>query len=197
MKITKLIAVFNIAILTFEACSGDDGIDGIDGSQGPAGQNGNANVIVSEWKSATGPKDTIIDNTQIKVATIAAPELTENIIENSAIMVYLDYNAGLFILPHTSRPSGRMTTISFFPQKGKIRPTRIVYDGGTTLSIGSNLKFKYVIIPQGTNIPKNSTTNTAKPLYKLNYKLYTLDALKAMSYEEISSKLNIQESFKK
>ncbi len=31
------------------SCSGEDGKDGINGEMGPAGQDGNANVIASEW----------------------------------------------------------------------------------------------------------------------------------------------------
>lgn len=31
------------------SCSGEDGKDGINGEMGPAGQDGNANVIVSDW----------------------------------------------------------------------------------------------------------------------------------------------------
>ena len=173
---------------------GPQGPEGQQGAQGPEGQpgaDGNANVIVSIWKNATMSKDTIIDGTETRVATVAAPELTDEIIQKSAILVYLDYGGGIFPLPYTSRPLGRMSTISFFPQKGKIRPTRIVYDGGSLLPFSSSILYKYVIIPQGT-ASKGFNNNTSQPMYRLNNELYTLDALKAMSYEEISSKLNIQ-----
>ena len=194
-------------IITREQLKGDDGLQGPEGQQGPqgpegqpgaqgpqgpGGADGNANVIVSEWKLATGQKDTIIDITEIKVATVAAPELTDEVIQKSAILVYLDYGGGIFPLPYTSNAGGRMSTISFFPKQRKIRPMRIVYDNGNTMSLGSHILYKYVIIPQGT-ASKGSSNNNSQPLYRLNNQLYTLDNLKAMSYEEMSLKLNIKE----
>lgn len=193
-------------IITREELKGDVGPQGPQGEQGPQGQpgtqgpegqpgaDGNANVIVSEWKNFTGVKDSVFDNTAVRVVTVEAPELTKNIIENSAILVYLNYGTGVFPLPYTSNATSRMSTLSFFPQKGKIRPFRFVYDGGALVSIGSSIKFKYVIIPQGT-ASKGFNNNTSQPMYRLNNELYTLDALKAMDYEEISLKVNIQESF--
>lgn len=194
-------------IITREQLKGDDGLQGPEGQQGPqgpegqpgaqgpegpGGADGNANVIVSEWKLATAHKDTIMDGSQIRVATVAAPELTESIIEKSAIMVYIKFGGGNFILPYTSYAGSRTNTISFFPKKEKIRPTRFAHDGGNTISLGGQILYKYVIIPQGT-APKGSNNNTSQPLYRLNNQLYTLDALKAMSYEEMSLKLNIKE----
>lgn len=170
---------------------GPEGQPGAQGPEGPGGADGNANVIVSEWKASTMQKDTIIDATELRVTTVAAPELTDEVIQKSAILVYIDYGGGMYPLPYTSRAAGRMSTISFFPRKGKIRPTRFVYDGGSLLGIGSNILFKYVIIPQGT-APKSTNNNASQPLYRLNNQLYTLDALKTMSYEELISKLNIQ-----
>lgn len=191
-------------ILTREELKGDvgpqgpegpQGAEGQPGAQGPEGQpgaDGNANVIVSEWKTATMQKDTIFDGTQIKVATVDAPELTDEIIQKSAILVYLDYGGGIFPLPFTSSPLGRMSTISFFPRKGKIRPTRVVYDGGSLLPLNSNILYKYVIIPQGTVVAKGVNNSVSQPLYMLNNQLYTLDNLKTMNYKEISLKLNIK-----
>lgn len=177
-----------------EGQQGPQGPEGQQGSQGPEGQpgaDGNANVIVSEWKNSTTPKDTIIDGTSTKVATVLAPELTDEVIQKSAILVYLDFGGGIFPLPYNSNAGGRMSTISFFPKQRKIRPTRIVYDGGALLNLPNYILYKYVIIPQGT-APKGSSNDTSQPLYKLNNQLYTLDALKAMSYKELISKLNIQ-----
>lgn len=170
--------------------AGPEGAQGPEGQQGVPGQDGNANVIVSEWKSFTNVKDTIIDGTATKVATVLAPEVTDNVIQNAAILVYLNYGGGTFPLPYTSNAGGRMSTISFFPKQQKIRPTRIVYDGGSLQTIGSTVIFKYVIIPQATNIPKSTNSNTSQKLYKLNNQEYTLEQLKAMSYNEINSKLH-------
>lgn len=56
---TTLLNVSKLALLlllgmgiALVSCSGEDGKDGIDGAigpEGPAGQDGNANVIVSDW----------------------------------------------------------------------------------------------------------------------------------------------------
>lgn len=177
-----------------EGQQGPQGPEGQQGSQGPEGQpgaDGNANVIVSEWKNSTTPKDTIIDGTSTKVATVLAPELTDEVIQKSAILVYLDFGGGIFPLPYTSNAGGRTSTISFFPKQRKIRPTRVVHDGGNLLPLGNQIYYKYVIIPQGT-VSKGTNNSTSQPIYKLNNQLYTLDALKTMSYEELISKLNIQ-----
>lgn len=174
---------------------GQQGQQGSEGQQGPEGQpgaDGNANVIVSDWKLATMIKDTIIDNSQMKVATVDAPELTENIVEKAAIIIYINFGSGNHILPYTSYPLNKVSTISFFLKKGKIRPTRFTHDNSNAYSLGTNIKYKYVIIPQGV-AHKNSSGYTSQPLYRLNNQLYTLDALKAMSYEELTFKLNLQE----
>lgn len=185
-------------IITREELKGDVGAQGLEGQpgaqgpEGPGGADGNANVIVSEWKNSTMPKDTIIDGTSTKVATVLAPELTDEVIQKSAILVYLNFGGGIFPLPYNSNAGGRMITISFFPKQSKIRPTRIVYDDGVLLNLPNHILYKYVIIPQGT-APKGSNNDTSQPLYRLNNQLYTLDDLKAMSYKEMSLKLNIKE----
>lgn len=194
-------------IITREQLKGDDGLQGPEGQQGPqgpegqpraqgpqgpGGADGNAIVIVSEWKLATGHKDTIIDATEIKVANVAAPELTESIIEKSAIMVYMTYGEGTFVLPYSFHLINTVCTISFFPKIGKIKPTLFAHDNSNAWSLGNNILYKYVIIPQGT-APKGGSNNNSQPLYRLNNHLYTLDDLKAMSYEEMSLKLNIKE----
>ena len=172
---------------------GPEGQPGAQGPQGPGGADGNANVIVSEWKLATGHKDTIIDGGQMKIATLTAPELTESVIEKSAIMVYMNFgNNGYFVLPYTSYAGGKTSTISFFSQIEKIRPTRLTHDNNTPINFNTFINYKYVIIPQGT-APKGSSNNTSQLLYRLNNQLYTLAELKAMSYEEMSLKLNIKE----
>jgi len=194
-------------IITRDQFKGDDGLQGPEGQQGPQGPegqpgaqgpegpgdaDGNANVIVSEWKLATGHKDTIMDGSQMKIATLTSPELTESIIEKSAIMVYINYGGGTFTLPYTSNATGRTSTISFFPQIKKIRPIRLTHDNNTPINLSTFMNYKYVIIPQGT-APKGSSNNTSQLLYRLNNQLYTLAELKAMSYEEMSLKLNIKE----
>lgn len=193
-------------IITRDQLKGDDGLQGPEGQQGPqgpegqpgaqgpegpGGADGNANVIVSEWKLSHTSKDTIIDGTDLRIATVDAPELTQNIINKAAVMVYMNFgNNGYFVLPYTSYAGGKTSTLSYFYTTKKIRPTRFTHDNGSNLPLSVN--YKYVIIPQVT-ASKGTNNNTSQPLYRLNNQLYTLDALKAMSYEEMSLKLNIKE----
>ncbi|QTY28209.1 hypothetical protein [Flavobacterium sp. CS20] len=52
---TALFLLMSVIVITFSACSAEDGMDGVQvpqGEQGPAGQDGedgNANVIASDW----------------------------------------------------------------------------------------------------------------------------------------------------
>jgi len=144
------------AVLFVVGCKTDDGRDGIDGEKGGKGDkgdpglNGNANVIVSEWKTSALAKDTTIDLSTMKVATVVAPELTAARLTNSVVYVYMDYGGGAYPLPFISNPLGRTSTISYFTKVGKVRPTRLAHDGGATINIPSNIKFRYLIIPSGT-----------------------------------------------
>lgn len=197
-------------IITREELKGDDGLqgpqgpEGQQGPQGPEGQqgpegpggadgaDGNANVIVSDWKFANTFKDTIIDASNLKIGTIDAPEITSNNIE-AAIMVYINFGGGIFALPYTSYAGNKASTINFFHATGKIRPTRFTHDGTNSVSLGSAINYKYVIIPKGTNLPKGTKGDTSQAVYKLNNQTYTLEELKNMTYQEMSLKLNIKE----
>lgn len=82
--------------LTLTACSGEDGrdgIDGTDGEMGPAGQDGNANVIASDWllfdwniQSSPTESEMLID----------VPEIPEIIESGGMVLVYfkMDYGNG-------------------------------------------------------------------------------------------------------
>lgn len=154
----KILALLVIVTSIF-SCRGDNGIDGKDGmdgkdgangQNGQPGANGNANVIISAWKTSTNAKDTVIDASSMKIATVAAPELKPDLVGNAAIYVYLDFGGGAYPLPYLSNAGGRVNTINFFPAKYKIRPTRFTHDNGATISLPNFIKFRYIIIPSGT-----------------------------------------------
>ncbi|WP_313032141.1 hypothetical protein [Soonwooa sp.] len=149
IKILVLL-VFGTSIFSCRGDNGIDGKDGKDGANGQPGANGNANVIISAWKSSTNIKDTIIDLSNMKVATVTAPELKPEMVGNAAIFVYLNYGKGTFPLPRVSNAGGRVSTINFFPQKFKIRPTIFTHDNSNALSFSSILEFRYIIIPAST-----------------------------------------------
>ena len=147
------IFVLLVFVTSIFSCRGDNGIDGKDGKDGANGQpgaNGNANVVISVWKKPTNTKDTIIDASNMKVATVTAPELKPEMVGNAAIFVYLNYGEGTFPLPHVSNAGGRVSTVNFFPQKFKIRPTRFTHDNSNAAGFSSVVEFRYIIIPSGT-----------------------------------------------
>jgi len=106
-----------------------------------------ARVMYSGWKTAVRTKDSIMDGTVVRIAHIYAPQITDAVIANSVVMMYLDYGGGLFPLPYTSRAGGRMSTITFKLKKSELVVYRMVYDGGALLNLGSFIKYRYVIIP--------------------------------------------------
>ena len=109
-----------------------------------------AKVFYSGWKNAVRLKDSIIDGTTMRIGHIYAPSLTASIINNSAILMYLDFGGGNFALPYTSRASGRMSTITFKLKTNEIVVYRFVYDGGALINLGGSINFRYVIIPGNT-----------------------------------------------
>lgn len=112
--------------------------------KGPAGT---ANVQYSGWNYAANIRDTTIDGSNLIVATLAAPALTSAMLNNSSIQVYFNYGAGVFTLPYTSDAGGKTSTMSFLPQVGSILITRFTIDDSASIWLGSNLQYRYVIIP--------------------------------------------------
>lgn len=141
----KIILVFWAALgLSQISCRGEAGADG------ETGPPGNANVIVSDWKTATAFKDTVIDNSSIRIGRVDAPEFTPEILDKSAVFAYLDYGRGPYPLPFTSYAVFRTSTISYFTQKRFLRITRFAHDGGAVIALAQNIKYRYVIIPKSS-----------------------------------------------
>lgn len=114
------------------------------------GMTGTANVLYSGWQYATGVKDSIIDGSVVRVTHLAARGITTTILNSGTVMVYLNYGGGVFQLPFTSRAGGRMSTIAHHLKQNQIIVYRFVYDGGSLLNLGSQISYRYVIIPGGT-----------------------------------------------
>jgi len=106
-----------------------------------------ARVLYSGWKSSVRVKDSVMDGTAMRIGHLYAPQITESVMSNSAVLMYLDYGGGTFSLPYTSGAGGKMSTIGYKLKTREIVVYRMVYDGGALLSIGSNIKFRYVIVP--------------------------------------------------
>lgn len=117
--------------------------------QGPAGT---ANVEYSGWNTATNIRDTIIDATNQVIATLSAPAITQNDLNDASFMIFINFGDGVFPLPYTSVAGGTSNTISFIPQVGQFIITRITSDNSGSVSLNPVMQYRYVIIPGGQNI---------------------------------------------
>ncbi|MFD2915519.1 hypothetical protein [Psychroserpens luteus] len=98
MRTTTYFIIALLIAFTYscEAEDGTDGIDGINGSQGEqgeAGQDGNANVQTFTFDVSA------INSTNF---SINFPELTQDVIENDAILTYIARESTYFTIPGIS-----------------------------------------------------------------------------------------------
>ncbi|MBV2227707.1 MAG: hypothetical protein KUL85_12680 [Sphingobacterium mizutaii] len=107
----------------------------------------NVKIMYSGWRNVVRMVDTAFDNTRVRAAHIYEPQLTKEVLANSAILVYLDYGQGAYPLPYTSYAINRMSTITFHPKLRELVIMRMAYDGGPTISMSSYILYRYVIIP--------------------------------------------------
>ncbi|TYR38210.1 hypothetical protein FXV77_02710 [Sphingobacterium phlebotomi] len=106
-----------------------------------------ARVMYSGWQSAVRFKDSVMDNTTMHIAHIYSPHITPSVESSAVVLVYLDYGGGVFPLPYTSRPLGRMSTISYKLKAREIVITRVAYDGGAIIPLSSSIRYRFMIIP--------------------------------------------------
>lgn len=92
-----LYAIIGLGVL-FTSCStedgkdGIDGIDGVDGAQGPAGQDGNANVIASDWQTIQW--DEAIPTAATMILEVPELDLTDFVETGGVVMVYFKLRSG-------------------------------------------------------------------------------------------------------
>lgn len=124
--------------------------------QGPAGT---ANVQYSGWNYATNIRDSTVDGSQVVIADLAAPAVTQTMLDNASIQMYLNFGAGVFPMPYTSDAGGKESTISYLPMIGRFIITRFTADDSAGVSLSSLLQYRYVIIPGSANIGLNNHVN--------------------------------------
>ncbi|WP_055444583.1 hypothetical protein [Lacinutrix himadriensis] len=145
-----LLVVFSFSCSPEDGEDGKDGVlgatgtNGTDGTDGTDGSDGNANVFVSEWIHASY-SPTSIDSASRLQFIIPAPELTQDVINNSAILIYGKTN-GIEVW-------GLPLTFPYLDQNfsfmiNSIGDIDIFCDGGTSAPYLNY--FKYVIIPSNT-----------------------------------------------
>lgn len=130
--------------------TGATGPRGATGATGPQGPAGTANVIYSGWVSfQQAERDTLIDGTNLKVNHLPAPRLTQAIIDNGAIQVYMRFGTTVLTLPYTARAGSRPNTVSFIPRPGRLLITRFTHDHTPPYLGFGSVQFRYVLIPGG------------------------------------------------
>jgi len=175
MKFLKpIITIFLLAIFAI-SCSSDDGTDG---QAGTPEATGTANVIYSAWLTAPVAAVESVDGTSGMSTSLVAPELTEDILSEGTVLVYVSFGSGTFSLPYTSTAGGFVNTITAIPSLKKIKLFRFRHDQAATVNIPTSLSWKYILIPGGVAA---ATSKTAK-----------LDYSK-MSYQEVCAHFNIQQ----
>ncbi|PJJ80017.1 collagen-like triple helix repeat-containing protein [Mucilaginibacter auburnensis] len=147
---------------------GAAGVNGKDGAQGPAGPKGDtgatgpagtANVIYSDWAYAKNFRDTVMDNSNVHAADIAAPKLTSALLNNATIMVYFTFGGGVYVLPYTSYAGSKLNTINFAPRAGRIVISRFTADNTNSVNLSTLLQYRYIIIPGGIKATEASKIN--------------------------------------
>lgn len=124
--------------------------------QGPAGPAGTANVQYSGWNYATNFRDTTADNSAFHAGDLAAPALTQTMLDNATFQIYFTFGGGVYTLPYTSYAGGKLNTMSYFPRVGHFIITRFTADNSNSVPLSTILQYRYVIIPGGVNIGLNN-----------------------------------------
>lgn len=124
------------------SCDAEDGMDGIDGAIGPAGEDGNANVIASEWI----PEQFEFSDIDFISFDITDPVFTEENTDNAAILVYGLLEGINAIVPIPAQFSNRNYTYAIIPELTSLRILGETLDG-TEFTFEDFEAFRYVIIP--------------------------------------------------
>lgn len=121
--------------------------------KGATGATGSANVMYSGWSFAANFKDSIVDNSAIKVGHLNVPALTTPILNSGTVLLYLNYGGGVIPLPYNSYAGGKANIISFLPKLKQIVITRFTLDNSNTVPLSTIIQYRYIIIPGGTAAP--------------------------------------------
>lgn len=168
MKNVKLLLLLGfVGMLTWTSCKKGD--TGPAGATGPAGPD---SVMYSAWISLTFSYNAVTDSTGYFTDTLAAPAITQGILDSGVVLGYVDGSAnndGTAIIPVSGAENlGFAETYEL----GKI----VVYDLTTTDY--SSFRYRYVVIP-GSKIATNGTVR--------KYNGYTISELKSMSYDKLKA----------
>jgi hypothetical protein len=151
---------------------GEQGEQGIQGVKGDQGDPGTANVIYSEWATLDGVwRDTSMFGGTFKVNHIIAADITQDVMDNGAVLCYAKYAGSVTPLPY----SNSSYTLAFQLDLEKVLVTTIKPDLTGGVELINTMEFRYIIIPGGTAATKAAVD------------------FNSMSYSEICSMFNIPE----
>jgi hypothetical protein len=164
----SLVAVAVILVIGLISCS--KGSTGPAGPAGPAGAAGPDSVTYSSWiplQFAYDAADTVFTDTLI------APSITKAILDSGVILSYVNAQGsdGIYHII----PTGSLNTLNIFEDFSIGKINIVSYNDYSTLP------YRYVTIP-GSLKTGNSTGN-------IKVKGYTIQELKAMSYEQVQQVL--------
>lgn len=136
---------------------GTAGTPGTPGAPGAPGMPGSANVQYSSWFTASGPLvEETIDGTFVKRRSHPVPDLTQKMINESAILVYFRVGTiGPYLLPYTSSAGGATNSITAVFRPGEmwfVRSTYGITMAAQAVSLPASLEYRYVIIPGSIKI---------------------------------------------
>ena len=116
----------------------------------PINLKGTANVIYSSWTTLDSAiRDTTIDGSDMKVSDIDAPQLSQEILDQGVVNVYMEFSDDIYPLPYTGYAGGASNVMDFLPRLNKLFITRFTMDNSASVSFNSSLEFRYVLIPGG------------------------------------------------
>ena len=176
---------------------GSSGTPGAPGAPGQTGPTGIANVIYSTWLAApsttgaAGWFDTSITTIgTVSRANFAAPSMTQAVLDQGMTLVYHTSSAtppatgtaNVQPLPFTVNSGGTLIEVNYRPAVSRLIVFLKNLSSTASLSLVAGNYFRYVIIPGGVAGGRMTSGQAAG---------YTMEQLKAMSYEEVIKKFNI------
>ena len=133
--------------------AGVTGAQGPPGSQGPNGADGNANVRsfiipVSAADYADNPS-----TPDWKEVTLSVPAITQSVVDNGMVAVYLSFAEGWRALPFTFNAGSETTSIFHFHSLGQVL-LRATSNDGDPIKYAGNFKIVVVDGFAGKNMPE-------------------------------------------
>ncbi|QCX01587.1 collagen-like protein [Aggregatimonas sangjinii] len=149
--------------------TGPAGQDGLDGSDGVDGQNGNANVIASPWFLFDHSEWNFENNGTSGIAVKEVPEMTQEVKNGAAILLYVKVGVGLGgLLRQLPAEIDNVWSHEYeISDLGQIRFFLSRSDNNIITALDTILiSYRYIIIPAGVTTTSKSTVDFQKMAYE-------------------------------